>query len=171
MMTETPRSDHLPADLARWLNEDSLRTLETLLGRALARLELYELRKEDVLSIAGAFGLPFSMRLDAGKRLQHLTKQSETARDEVRELRTKVDGLRRRLGLYRAPLPVEQPVSPERERAARAVSRDILLLVERELSAKADGRPAPAEAAKLQNEARQHDAAETEVDDDLDWGS
>lgn len=167
MMAETPCSAPLPAELARWLNEDALRTLETLLGRELALLELYEMRKQDALSIAGALGLPFELRLDAGRQLQQLTKQSEAARDAVRDLRPRIDDLRRHLGVYRPPPPVEQPVSPERERAARAVRRDLLRIVERELSARANARPA--DAAKLQNEARQHDTAETEVGDDLDW--
>lgn len=167
MMTGTPCSDHLPAALARWLNEDALRTLETLLGRELALLELCELRKQDALSIVGAVGLPFTMRLDATRHLQQLTKQSEAARDAVRELRTKVDDLRRRLGVYRPPPPVEQPVSPERQRAARAVVRDILRDVDRELSSRANARPP--DAVELQNEARQHDADAAEADDDLDW--
>lgn len=167
MMTETSRSDALSPELCRWLNEDALRTLETLLGRELAQLELCELRKQDALSIAGAFGLPFRVRFDAIRRLQQLTKLSESARDAVRELRTKVDDLRRRLGVYRPPPPVEQPVSPRRKRAARAVIADLLRHVERELSAKASA--GPPDVLELQNEPRPNDACEVGVDDDLDW--
>lgn len=167
MMTEPSHSDALSPELSRWLNEDALRTLETLLGRELALLELCELRKQDALSIAGAFGLPFRVRLDATRRLQQLAKLSELARDAVRELRTKVDDLRRRLGVYRPPPPVEQPFSPGRERAARAVIGDLLRHVERELSAKAVARPP--DAPELQNEPRPNEAYEVGVADDLDW--
>lgn len=154
-----------PADLARWMNEDALRALEALLGRTLAQLELYELRKDECLSIAGAFGLPFAVQLAAGKRLQQLDTRIGIARETIGELRIRVDTFRRQLGMYRPPPRVEPPTSPAMQRATRAVQRDLLQTVDRELAKRrATGSP---DEPKLQNEARPGDVDDYE--DDLDW--
>lgn len=167
MISPSPGPADVPAALARWLNEDALQALETLLGRTLACLELYELQKEECLSIAGAFGLPSPVRLAAGKRLQEVVKRAEMARESVRELRVRVDTIRRQLGMYRPPPPVEQEVSPARQRAARLVVLDLLQTAERELSA--DQPTCSSDGPKLQNEPRTDEIEEEDCEDELDW--